>query len=184
MPIKMHQEEINQRQTHILQSARWCFLNFGFKKTSLEDIANRAHLSPTLLYKHFKDKEQIFINVFVEWLVSRQPSAKKVAHSQRSSQERLMQVSQLLILEPWADRIGAPMGAEFYDICEQLAPSIVQQHQQFILQCVAVILQDEMAAKVFLLALNGQLADNPTTTELFQRTKILVDCFTAPVSIC
>lgn len=76
------------------------------------------------------------------------------------------------------------MGAEFYDICEQLAPSIVQQHQQFILQCVAVILQDEMAAKVFLLALNGQLADNPTTTELFQRTKILVDCFTAPVSIC
>ncbi|MEK2586584.1 hypothetical protein AAAA18_21685 [Providencia stuartii] len=107
-----------------------------------------------------------------------------MAHSQRSSQERLMQVSQLLILEPWADRIGAPMGAEFYDICEQLAPSIVQQHQQFILQCVAVILQDEMAAKVFLLALNGQLADNPTTTELFQRTKILVDCFTAPVSIC
>ncbi|MDE5306655.1 hypothetical protein PY546_08365 [Providencia stuartii] len=78
---------------------------------------------------------------------------KKVAHSQRSSQERLMQVSQLLILEPWADRIGAPMGAEFYDICEQLAPSIVQQHQQFILQCVAVILQDEMAAKVFFIGI-------------------------------
>ncbi len=35
----------------VLQAARWCFLNFGFAKTSLDDIGKRAGISRTLLYR-------------------------------------------------------------------------------------------------------------------------------------
>src|SRR5215813_13387752 len=86
------------RRSKILLAARWYFLNFGFAKTSFEDIAKRANLSRTLLYRFFKDKEDIFRAVFVDWLVSRHPDAKQAAQGQGSSYERLVNVCRLMVL--------------------------------------------------------------------------------------
>ena len=79
MPKTMTDDEAAVRRARILTAARWCFLNFGFAKTALEDIAKRANLSRTLLYRIFKDKEEIYQAVFVDWLVSRRPAAKLAA---------------------------------------------------------------------------------------------------------
>jgi AcrR family transcriptional regulator len=51
MALKITDEEAAARRLSILQAARWCFLNFGFAKTSLDDIAKRAGISRTLLYR-------------------------------------------------------------------------------------------------------------------------------------
>ncbi|MGH8079512.1 MAG: TetR/AcrR family transcriptional regulator, partial [Lysobacter sp.] len=60
MPAMLTDNEASVRRAAVLTAARWCFLNFGFLKTSLEDIAKRAHLSRTLLYRMFKDKDDIY----------------------------------------------------------------------------------------------------------------------------
>ncbi|MRU32267.1 TetR/AcrR family transcriptional regulator, partial [Xylella fastidiosa subsp. multiplex] len=70
-------EEAAQRRDNILLAARWCFLNFGYAKTSLDDIAKRANISRTLLYKTFTDKEDIYTAVFRHWLISRHPAARQ-----------------------------------------------------------------------------------------------------------
>ena len=57
MPKPLTHEAAAVRRARILTAARWCFLNFGFAKTAFEDIAKRANLSRTLLYRMFKDKE-------------------------------------------------------------------------------------------------------------------------------
>jgi AcrR family transcriptional regulator len=79
MPKMLTDNEAAVRRAKILTAARWCFLNFGFAKTAFEDIAKRANLSRTLLYRIFKDKEEIYQAVFVDWLVSRHPAAKLAA---------------------------------------------------------------------------------------------------------
>ncbi|NUP08112.1 MAG: TetR/AcrR family transcriptional regulator [Polyangiaceae bacterium] len=165
------------RRSKILRAARWCFLNFGFAKTSFEDIAKRADLSRTLLYRIFKDKEDIFRAVFVDWLVSRHPAAKQAATAPGSSYERLLNVCRLMVLDPWADMVGAPMGREFFDACERIDPDIDAKHREVFLRCVSSILGDEASAEVFLLALDGLLADEPTTDVLEQRTRILAARF-------
>jgi len=109
----MTDNEAAVRRARILTAARWCFLNFGFAKTAFEDIAKRANLSRTLLYRIFKNKEEIYQAVFVDWLVSRHPAAKQAAKGQGSPYERLLSVCRLLALEPWAEMVGAPMGREF-----------------------------------------------------------------------
>src|SRR5262245_9791107 len=53
MPATLTDDEAAARRTKILSAARWCFLNFGFAKTAFEDIAKRAKLSRTLLYRIF-----------------------------------------------------------------------------------------------------------------------------------
>lgn len=165
------------RRAKILLSARWCFLNFGFAKTSFEDIAKRAGLSRTLLYRVFKDKEDIFRAVFTDWLLSRHPAAKQAVVARATRRERLLEVCRLMLLDPWAEMVRAPMGREFFDACERIDPEVDARHRKVLLECATTILGDEPSAEVFLLALDGLLADEPTTEVLERRTQLLVARF-------
>lgn len=178
MVTRITQEAAAARRAEILQAARWCFLNFGFAKTSLDDIAKRANISRTLLYKTFKDKEDIFVGVFTDWLVSRQPAALAAASGPGSRFERLRRVCTLLVLEPWDDMAGAPMAAEFYDVCDRVDSEISSHHRDVALQCATLILGDAGAAEVLLLALDGQLSDQPSTDVLARRIDVLCERFT------
>ena len=178
MPATLTDDEAADRRAKILTAARWCFLNFGFAKTAFEDIARRAGLSRTLLYRIFKDKEDVYQAVFVDWLVSRQPAAKKVASGRGSAYARLMGVCRLLALEPWAEMVGAPMGSEFLDVCERIDPQSEALYRKVTLACVTTILGDGASAQVFLLALDGLFVDSPSSQILEQRTQILAARFT------
>ena len=177
MPATMTDNEAAVRRARILTAARWCFLNFGFAKTAFEDIAKRANLSRTLLYRIFKNKEEIYQAVFVDWLVSRHPAAKQAAKGQGSPYERLLSVCRLLALEPWAEMAGTPMGLEFLEACERIDPENEALYRKVAHECVAAILRDEASAEVFLLALDGLLADQPSTEVLEQRTQLLAARF-------
>jgi len=48
------------RQPYILETAMKVFARHGFKKTSMEDIAQAAQISRQGIYLHFKNKEDIF----------------------------------------------------------------------------------------------------------------------------
>jgi AcrR family transcriptional regulator len=170
-------DESSFRRSMVLRAARWCFLNFGFGKTSIEDIARRANLSRTLLYRIFEDKEDIFRAVFADWLVSRHRAAQRASAAPGTPGERLFEVCRLMILDPWAEMVGAPMGGEFFEACERIDPDIHALHHQVLLRCVSSVLGDKASAEVFLLALDGLLGDAPTTAVLQRRTRILVTRF-------
>lgn len=177
MPASLTAQEATKRRAKVLGAARWCFLNFGFAKTSLDDIAKRASISRTLLYRTFKNKEDVYRAVFVDWLVSRHPGAKEVATGPGRPEERLFGVCRLMAIEPWAEMVGAPMGSEFLDACERIDPEIEALHRKVALQCVETILGDGKTAEVFLLGLDGLLADQPTVSVFEQRVRILVERF-------
>ncbi|WP_199735559.1 TetR/AcrR family transcriptional regulator [Corallococcus sp. AB045] len=181
MVTTMTEDETAARRAKVLLAARWCFLNFGFAKTSFEDIAKRAHLSRTLLYRVFKDKEDIFKAVFVDWLVSRHPLAMQAANApDRTPYERLLDVCRVMMIEPWAEMVGTPMGGEFLAACERIDPETDALHRKIALRCVASILGDEASAEVFLLALDGLLADEPKAAVLEKRTELLAARFAPP----
>lgn len=177
MAPKITPEEAATRRDTILQAARWCFLNFGYSKTSLDDIAKRAGLSRTLLYRIFSDKEDIYTAVFRHWLISRHPRAREAAAATGTPQERLFEVCRIMMIEPWADMTGAPMAGEFFEVCERLDPEVDALHRTVAYECIAAILDHDKAAEVFLLALDGQIGDEPTVPVLEQRVRLLVDNF-------
>ena len=177
VPRALTASEAAVRRARILTAARWCFLNFGFAKTAFEDIAKRANLSRTLLYRLFKDKEQVYQAVFADWLTSRQPAAKDAARGPGSSYTRLLRVCNLMVLEPWAEMVGAPMGGEYFDVCERIDPENEARYRKAMHDSVTIILKDEASAEVFLLALYGLFVDRPSMEVLKQRTHLLVRRF-------
>lgn len=178
MPAPITDAEAESRRGRILSAARWCFLNFGYARTSLDDVAKRAGLSRTLLYRTFRDKEAIYQAIFADWLLARHPAARSAAAGPGSAYERLLAVCRLMALEPWGEMVGAPMGHEFLDLCEQIDPDNDAFYRRVMRECVALILDDDASAEVFLLALDGLFADRPSLEVLEPRLELLSARFT------
>jgi len=48
-----------ERREHILKAAQELFARFGFRKTTMEDVARAARIAKATLYYYFKSKENI-----------------------------------------------------------------------------------------------------------------------------
>ncbi|MHA3902637.1 TetR/AcrR family transcriptional regulator [Castellaniella sp. WN] len=179
MSPKLSSEALTARRARILDAARWCFLNFGFSRSSLGDIAQRAGISRTLLYRSFKDKEDLFMQVFDDWMLSRLPLAMDVVRAPGSPRERLFGVCRRVLLEPWFEMEAAPMSGEFLEVCQGLSPEVAGQHRACLLECLNRVFDDIEVALVFMLALEGQIKDRPRLEVLERRVLILVDRFAA-----
>jgi AcrR family transcriptional regulator len=53
-------DRIDPRQKAILNAAFEAFRNYGFRRTTMDDIARGAGMSRAALYLHFRNKEDIF----------------------------------------------------------------------------------------------------------------------------
>lgn len=111
------------------------------------------------------------------WLVARRPAARQAAAGPGSRHQRLRNVCTVMVLEPWSDMVSAPMGADFFDVCARIDPGIEARHRKVALRCVEAILGSRADAEVFLLALDGLLADRPTVAVLERRLRILAGRF-------
>ena len=82
-----------------------------------------------------------------------------------------------MALEPWAEMAGTPMGREFLAVCQEIDPENEALYRKVVHACVATILADEASAEVFLLALDGLFADQPSPAVLEKRTQLLATSF-------
>ncbi len=53
----------NKKRIKILEMAISLFLKFGLKKTTMDDIAEKANVSKVTIYKYFTDKETLYREV-------------------------------------------------------------------------------------------------------------------------
>lgn len=178
MIAKITPAEAQTRRINVLDAARWCFLNFGFAKTSLDDIAKRANISRTLIYRMFKDKAEIFRAVFEHWLMADLPLARAAAGRAGDPYDRLVEVCRIVAEKPYSVMFGAPMAGEFFDACEKIDQAVSKAHRRAALACIAEILGDAFTANVFVLSLDGLLADDPTPATLSKRVQVLAARFT------
>lgn len=165
------------RRQVILSAARACFLQFGYAKTSLEDIARRANLSRPLLYRKFKNKEEIFSAVYEELLESGYPAAEAVMAGPGSKRDKLIGLYEATLLPIWSQLLAMPMAAELFEACEKLFPEVEARHRRIWIKHLAQLLGSKELAEVFHLAVEGCEGDMPTTPVLRKRIHLLAAQF-------
>jgi TetR/AcrR family transcriptional regulator, transcriptional repressor of aconitase len=177
MSDETSQERDAQRRAAILQAALECFLQFGYAKTSLDDIARRANISRPLIYRKFKNKDDIYTAVLEDLFERRYPRAEQVLTSPGSQRDKLLRVYEILLLEPWDELMGAPMAADLYEVCSRLFPQVEAKHVRMQLKLTQAILENKELSEVFMLAVDGLQSDLPTTRVLRRRLQLLVERF-------
>lgn len=171
-------EEHNaERRRVILKAAEWCFLNFGYAKTTFDDIAKRAGISRPLIYRKFKNKEELFAGVFEDGFQERFPRAQAAMAAKGTKRERLFRTMEALLLEPWAQMVSAPMASEFYETCVRLFPQVEAKHEKLILKLLQAVLGTHENAELFMLSVDGLEGDLPKTAILRRRMELLIERF-------
>jgi AcrR family transcriptional regulator len=167
-----------QRRKQIVTAARPTFLQFGFAKTSMEDIAKQATLSRPLVYRKFKNKQEILCAVYEDLFEGRYERVEALLGSRASKREKLSQIYEILVLEPYSQVTGTPMAAELYEACSRVDAVGTAKRERLLLKHTQAVLGRRDVAEVFMLAVEGLSGDVPTTNVLRQRVEVLVQHFT------
>lgn len=165
------------RRRVLLDAARSCFLQFGYTKTSLDDIAKRANISRPLIYRKFKNKEALFAAVYDDTFDARYPEAEKVLAGRGSKRDKLIQIYEIVVIETWAMMMNTPMAAEFYEACMRILPEIHAKHERRLFELTKGLIGSKEATEVFMLASEGLMSDMPSAAVLRKRVELLIERF-------
>ncbi|MET8663766.1 TetR/AcrR family transcriptional regulator [Streptomyces tendae] len=130
------------RRTTVLESAMTTFARFGYRKTSMEEVARAAHISRPGLYFLFSSKETLFRAAVTQALDRDLTAVEQVlADSGRPLPERLVEV-----FDQWAGRyIGGPLTRdaarvveENPDILGEIVETAPRRFEQLVTEAIAV----------------------------------------------
>ena len=175
--VKASKDNIEDRKKDILDAALHCFLNFGYSKTSMDDVAKKAGISRPLIYLKFKNKEDLMLGLFDYIMEGRLEEAEKIASSSLSKKEKLAKACETLKVEPWSKISGCAMSQEFFSTCCDFDAKNFEKFEKAKLKIYADILGDKHAAEVFIMASDGLLEDVPTCSVFKKRLEVLIEQF-------
>ena len=91
--------ERKRRRRQIMVAAKKVFSIKGFTKTTMEDIARKAELSPGTLYLYFKNKEELYASLSVEILDHLHSKLKRVYVKESLSPQRRIEFLKQTLFE-------------------------------------------------------------------------------------
>lgn len=192
-------EETRNRIDQIADAAMRLFARYGYKRSSMDDIAREAGLSKATLYLHFKGKDDVFRAMLVLL-------ARRVESRSRDVLE---------MDAPFADRLSALLQAQYgqaYTSCgtgehlvelkSMMASIAVQELQAFESLCVdyakrlftmandareidlakSAVALDEMIASMFFAAAGAKLGEPPSAEVYAGRLDKIARIFAAVVA--
>lgn len=139
-------EPTDARRESLLQAAIGVFLRYGYKKTSMDDLARAADLSRQGLYLHFATKEALFKEAVI--LLSRQSRVTMRAALKREDltiEERLLGA-----FVAFKSHAGGDMPREHLDelllTATQLVGPVIEELEQTVIADVTQFLQSSGVA--------------------------------------
>ncbi len=142
-------EPNTERRASILQAAVGVFLRYGYKKTSMEDVARAAGLSRQGLYLHFAAKDVLFKDaVTLLTQQSRVATRAALALDHLPIEERLLGAFVALKSHSDGSELSPEHMAELLATAAQLAgPAIAQLDQAVLADLQRALLSSGVAAR-------------------------------------
>ncbi len=105
-------EATDSRQDALLDAAIGVFARYGFRKTTMDEVARAAGVSRQGLYLHFADKESLFRKAVVFKLNHQLWAAQRALANEDDDLEHRL----IAACEEWAGRFVGIMGADAADL--------------------------------------------------------------------
>ena len=133
------------RQAAILTSAFEAFATYGFRKTSMDDIAKGAGMSRPAVYLHYKNKQDIVRRLTQAHYDEKTAAVAKALQGKGPVEQVIAQA-----IEAQSDGMAAilasPHGVEMLDATKSMSTDIVEQGEAKLTQLYADWLSHEESA--------------------------------------
>jgi AcrR family transcriptional regulator len=98
-----------------LQAARSVFLRYGYKRTTMNDIAEAVGVSRAALYLVFKNKEEIFVSVLERWVDEIITEVRKAVAPNLTAKEKLELAFAIWAVRPFEIMCSSPESKELLE---------------------------------------------------------------------
>ena len=133
----------------VIQAAKSIFARYGFKKTTMDEIAKATHLAKSSIYHYFRSKEEIFEAILEQEMQTLMADVRQAVMAENSPPEKLRAFfrSRLHAIQNATNFYSVFIDEYFehYTYIEGLRKSFDAQEMKF----VAGILEDGINAGVF-----------------------------------
>ena len=115
------------KQHVIQQAAAQAFATYGFRKTSMDDIARGAGMSRPAVYLHYKGKEDIFRSLVQQYYETTAQDLRAALERPGPPAEQLIRAFDAQLGEAMAALLNSPHGLELFDTGAATAADIKQE---------------------------------------------------------
>lgn len=151
--------DTDPKRARVLEGAMRVFLNYGFSRTTMDDIARAAEMSRPALYLLFRNKTDIFRAIAASMLDQSIGMTSAELDDDRPFAERMMSAIDKSFISMMGPVNGSAHGAELLDVKNSLAGDIVASWRQTIRAHVARAIEREAVRGGVDLVAQGLSAD-------------------------
>ncbi|MEY8830586.1 TetR/AcrR family transcriptional regulator [Sedimentitalea sp. XS_ASV28] len=121
----MHDSNVSKRDA-ILRSALQAFSTYGFRKTSMNDIADGAGMSRAAVYQHYRNKDDIFRSLTQMYYDNAAGDLATALSAEKTVPELLQDAFETQIGDMIETLVKSPHGMELLDTGEKTTATIKQ----------------------------------------------------------
>jgi len=184
------------KKSKILTAARSVFLRYGYKRVSMNDIAEAAGVSRPALYVLFKNKEEIFVGVFLQWVDEAVGAIQKEISTVATPEEKIERAFEIWAVRPFEMMMTSPEAKELAECSFPFAQTSLREgYKKFETTIVPVLaslaerhptrelMAPEQIAHVLASAVRGFKQTATTPADLRQLIReLLMLCFSHALS--
>lgn len=173
---------LNDKRAKILESAIQTFARYGFRRSSMEDIAVDAGMSRPALYQHFRNKAEIFREGSARMQAAAIEAAVAAGRaSQGPLAERLAEMMIVYKLPAWRIAATTPHGRELLDVNAEIAEDVSREAAERMVAVIAETIAPEIggdidphdAARLLSIAAYGVIERATTEAEFDRDIRLL-----------
>ena len=106
------EDRVDARQSAVLQAAVGVFARYGFRKTSMDEVARAAGVSRQGLYLQFANKEELFRKALEHFLHTQLATATRALSNKPDS----LEVRLIAACDAWSGRFVGSLGSDASDL--------------------------------------------------------------------
>ena len=106
---------IDSKKSKVLRAALSVFLRYGFKRVNMNDLAEAAGCSRPALYLLFKNKEEIFVGVFLQWIDETIADVEAAMATITTPAEKVERAFEIWALRPFEMAKASPEAQELIE---------------------------------------------------------------------
>jgi AcrR family transcriptional regulator len=173
----------DDKKARILAAALSVFLRYGFRRVNMNDIAEAAGVSRPALYVLFKNKEDIFVGVFLQWVDDTMTAIAAEMDAAATPEEKIERAFEIWAVRPFEMMMESPEAKEIVECNFDFAQAFLKTaHERFeaviapVVACFAAsgAMRPEAIAHVLASAVRGFKQAAATPDELRQLLRALL----------
>ena len=115
----------DEKRRHILKSALAVFFKYGYKRISMQEIADAAGISRQGLYLYFKTREDVFNAALEQYTRDMIAEIEHGIHTKKTAEDKLMHVFDIWVISTFDDTQKSPEAKEIRDFPPEFAKGTV-----------------------------------------------------------